>query len=202
MAKGFGSVLTGGMHLLGIKEIIDTITNFLKENKDNPLLRSVIEKTTRELKEEVLTREAVKKMADTSSREKIEKFFGWLKNNGKTGDLQDIENVVLAYIIFENIGIPLTQSTKRPSEDIVAQLRKFETDDLEKKLSFKMAIEYLEDLSKKISGADNQQNYQEALEWLGSYRFIDQAGKSILLNLSGGLGKTAKKFFQEAKKHI
>lgn len=202
MSKGImGGILAGGGHFLALKELVDIVTKFLDTNKDNPIIKAVIDKIARGLREEIFTKEAVKRMPHYRLKSRIEALFAFLQQNGKTGDLQAIQNVVFSYVIFENAGIPLTQSGKNATGegDIVKKLTHKEapldTDDL----SFALAVDFLNGLAQYIVYRGGKFDFDPALNHLKNYRLIGQMDKTFWMNVFGKSRVEIGEFFAKLK---
>lgn len=187
MAMGISSVLKGGLHLMGVKDLLEMITGFLDKNKDNPLLRAVIEKVARGLREETLTKEAISRVGGYYQR-RIEALQTHLRKSGNAGYLQALRNCVLTYVIFENAEVPLTQappSSKVTSSNVVFRLKVASTSPAPGDLSFALAIEFLNDIARHIKEKGTGYDFEPALNRLKDYGFIGQMDKTFWMNVVG-----------------
>jgi hypothetical protein len=150
------------------KETAGVITNFLEKSKDHPIFK-FIEEQFRGLREEIITYKLINEM-EQEKKERIDKFLMYLLKKGETVYIQDIQNIVFTLVIFENVGVPLTQVK---SDTVPESHKKFDGTGKNKLLTTD-AKKFLNELSELITNGADETAYKAAMKYLSSHRMIGQ----------------------------
>jgi len=210
MAMGLTRTLAGGatglLHLAGIKEVLESVSGFLQQHKDNPLLRTIIESQFRELREEAVTEQLIREL-EQGPQEKINRFFLFLRKGGLVQYIQDVQNITFTLVVFESVGIPLAKATEADKDSgtplFILKEESFATLTAAEAAKFRAmktieAKSFLQLLAEKIGAGNSLTDFQAAMDYLKAHRLIGQKvaktllgqiiGKAEILMSPAGLG--------------
>jgi len=180
------------MHLLGVKELTDVAGKII-ELMNNPGIKLAasslgLNKKFTDLNEEVVFHRALQ-MLQPHEREKINFFLQTLKERGKFGDIQDLQNIVTATFIFQKIGLEfLAQSSHPTSKEMSVSQNDSDRKDI-KDSDYDWAVEILQHISSIIKHKTDQE-VEEVCDYLKGQRLIGQNG---LMNVKGAIGAFLKR---------
>lgn len=154
--------------VLAIEKGFETLGKVLDGAKNNPIFK-MIEEQFRGLREEIITYKLINEM-EQEKKDRINKFLKYLLQRGEVGYIQDLQNIVFTLLIFENVGVPLTQVKTDTAPD---SHKKFDGTGNDKLLTDE-AKKFLNELADMITNGDDEAAYKAAMEHLSAHRMIGQ----------------------------
>lgn len=187
IGSSLATVFRSGEMLFASKEVLDILKGWLKKHEEGLLERVFLERKFSELKEEIVSFILMQKL-DAPARARVSRLLDFLSSQCKTEEIQAIQNVIFALVIFQTKGLPIGKQVSAPGTVGGAEVVKLD------ELKTAKAQEFLELLAQEIGETNTDQDFQGALKLLGRYRLIGQDPLwAIITELLGNAGKNLSK---------